>query len=143
MSSSSFALLDTKYGDENKVVQPRAARATRGNHRFDHNIINNKIVGYVEVQYEHEEYPRMLYHPNWGMEKKPDMAKFAVGCVTSEQFQQAFLAFQEAENKWNRSNRTKLATDKKHEESLLKKGWLVKPPIRKENPAFDLGSDEI
>lgn len=143
MAQTNFALLETLRGEDNPVHVPRAARAAKGPHKWDPTIINNKAVGYIPVIYEHEEYPRMLYHPKWGMTAQPEMAKFAVGCVTTEQYQAAFAAFNKALETWQRSNRTKLVKDEAELERLTKKGWLDKPPLRKENPAFDFSSDEI
>lgn len=140
---SNYALLDSEYGEENVVKQPRSARATRGPHRYDGTIVNNKAVGYVPVTYEHAEYPRLVYHPKWGMSKEPDMGKFAIGCVTSDQFIAAHKAYSEAMEKWQRTNRMKLAQTEEDFERLVKKGWLDKPPLRKENPAFDMSSEEI
>lgn len=143
MSTSNFALLDTQYGEENKVQQPRLARNTRGPHKYDSTVVNNKVTGYVPVVYEHQEFPRMLYHPEWGAKSRPELAKFAIGCVTAEQYQAANAAFMEAEQKWLKGNRTKLVATAAEEKKLLAKGWLSKPPLRKENPAFDLNSDEL
>jgi len=142
---SNFALLDSQFGEDNVVKQPRSARNTRGNHKYDGTIVNNKAVGYVPVSYDPAEnqYPKMLFHPDFGKSLAPEMAKYAVGCVTTEQFQSAHTAFAQAMEKWNRANRTKLVDDEKKEKSLITKGWLAKPPARKENPAFDMSSDEI
>jgi hypothetical protein len=140
---STFALLDSQFAEENVVKPPRATRACKGPHRFDGTIINNKAVGYVPVTYEHQEFPRMLYHPEWGMKARPEAARFFVGAVTQEQMQNAMAAFNEADQRWARSNRTKLVQNAKEQERLVKKGWLEKPPLRKENPAFDLTSDEL
>jgi hypothetical protein len=72
------------------------------------------------------------------------MAKFAIGCVTAEQYQAAFQAYSEAVQKWQRSNRVKLAQTKEDEKKLTAKGWLLKPPLREKlNPQFDLESDEL
>lgn len=140
---STFALLDTLRGEDNPVIQPRATRTARGQHIYDGTIVNNKAIGYVPVRYEHQEFPRMLYHPKWGMTAQPEMAKFAVGCVTAEQFQAAHTAYAAALEKWQRSNRVKLVLNEEDQARLEKKGWLEKPPLRKDNPAFDLNSEEI
>jgi len=159
MAQTNFALLETLRGEDNKVQVPRAARAAKGQHKYDPTIINNKAVGYIPMIYEHEDFPKMLYHPKWGMTTaQPEMAKFSVGCVTAEQYQAAFAAYNKALETWQRSNRTKIVgaerepgiTDEQYlakctadVERLVKKGWLEKPPVRKDNPAFDLTSDEI
>lgn len=142
--ANNFALLDTEYGEENVVKQPRSARHTRGNHRYDGTIVNNKAVGYVPVVYEHQVYPRMMYHPKWGMKPKPDSAKFFIGCVTPDQFTAAFASYQAAEQDWMRGNRVKLAENEADEKRLTEKGWLLQPPLQKGNKAqFDLNSEEI
>lgn len=142
-AGSNFALLETKRGKPNKISRSAEQEICDGPHRFDGSVVNNKVVGYVPVVYEHQVYPRMLYHPKWGMEDTPDMAKFSVGCTTAQQFQAAFQAFQAAEEKWRRSNRTKLAANEEEEKRLLEKGWLQQPPLRAKNKQFDMSSDEI
>jgi hypothetical protein len=140
---SNFALLETKRGKPNKIHRSAMQETTDQPHKYDPRIENNQAIGYVPVTYEHQDFPRMLYHPNWGKLAKPDMAKFAIGCITQDQFQQAFAAYQEAEQKWMRSNRVKLVESPEELERLEKKGWLLQPPLRKDNKQFDLNSDEI
>jgi len=140
---SNYQLLDQIQLEENPVPIPRAARVCKGPHRYDGTIVNNKAVGYVPVQYKHEEFPRMLYHPEWGAKPKPEGGRFFIGAITQEQMQNAMTAYQEAETKWARSNRVKLVTNAKDLERLIKKGWLDKPPIRKENPLFDMESEDL
>ena len=141
--STSFGLLEQVQLEDNPVPIHRSARICRGPHRYDGTIVNNKAIGYVQVRYEHQEFPRMLYHPEWGAKPKPEAARYFVGAVTQEQMQNAMNAYTEAEQKWARSNRVKLVTSAKEFEKLTKKGWLDKPPLRKENPQFDLESDEL
>src|ERR1700735_2476459 len=97
MASANFALLETKRGKPNKIPRSAEQEICDGPHRYDGTIVNNKAVGYVPVVYEHQVFPRMLYHPKWGLSEKPDVAKFSVGCVTAQQFNAAFQAYQEAE----------------------------------------------
>jgi len=141
--SSSFGLLEQVQLDDNPVPIPRSARICKGNHKWDNTIVNNKAIGYVPVRYEHQEFPRLMYHPEWGAKPKPEAARYFVGAVTQEQMQNAMNTYTEAEQKWARSNRTKLITSQKEFDKLAKIGWLAKPPIRKENPQFDLESDEL
>jgi hypothetical protein len=159
MSAASFALLDTQYGEDNKIQQPRAARAARGPHKYDPTIINNKIVGYVAVPYTHQEYPKALYHPEYGMKPMPDAATFQAGAVTAAQIQNASQAFQTALEKWHRGQRIQIVTISKNElhlpedeqlkalkereERLIKKGWLPAPPKAKDSARFDMASEEI
>ena len=140
---TNFALLHTDQIEDNPVIIPRAARAAKGHHKYDPTIVNNKVVGYVPVMYVHQEFPRMMYHPDWGKAPKPDMAKFAIGCVTPQQWQGAFEALQKAESDWARRNRVKTVASAEEQARLEKIGWLLQPPIRKSNPAFDLNSDEL
>lgn len=140
---SNFALLSTEYGDENNVQIPRGARICKGNHKYDPTIVANKAVGYIPVQYEHQAYPRMLFHPDFGLAQKPDIARFAAGAHTPEQYQSAQMAYQDAESAWARKNRTKLVHGEKEEAKLTKKGWLLKPPARELAVSFDMESDEL
>jgi len=141
--SDSFGLLDQVQLEDNPVPIARSARVCKGNHRYDSTIVNNKAIGYVPVHYEHQDFPRMVYHPEWGAKARPEAARYFVGAVTQEQMQNAMAAYNEAEAKWSRANRTKLAANRKDFDALLKKGWLDKPPLRKENPQFDMDSDEL
>lgn len=160
MGSATFQLLETKRGKPNKVYKSAEQEICDGPHRYDGTVVNNKAVGYVPVAYEHQEYPKLVYHPKYGLTPPPDPAKFSVGAVSQEQIMNANLAFEAAMNKWRRENRTNLIalTEnekirltpeeqleklKAREESLLKKGWLLTPPKPKESARFDLGSDEI
>jgi hypothetical protein len=140
-----FIVLPAEIGEPNPVHQPRETRATRGPHVYDETVVNNKKVGYKGVTYDRSEheYPKMLFHPEYGMKPLPEQAKFCVGCVTAEQFQNALVSYQAALEKWQRSNRTKEAKDEKDQKRLLAKGWLPSPPKKKEAAAFDLSSDEL
>ncbi|HUD64653.1 MAG TPA: hypothetical protein VMQ17_08750 [Candidatus Sulfotelmatobacter sp.] len=143
MSTESYAVLQVDKLEDNPVPIPRAARICKGPHKYDGTIVNNKAIGYVPVMYEYQEFPRMLYHPEWGARPKPEGARFFIGAITQEQMQNAMTAYQEAESKWARGNRVKLVGSPKEFDRLVKKGWLEKPPIRKENPMFDMESDEL
>lgn len=141
--SSNFMVLPSEHGEENPVRPPKATRNARGQHRWNPAIVDNKAVGYERVVYEHQEYPKVLYHPKYGIEPKPEEAKFAVGAVTVEQLQNAAKAYIEAINKWNRSNRTTEAKSREDEERLVKKGWTLTPPKPKPAEKFDLASEEV
>jgi hypothetical protein len=140
---SNFSQVFTEQIEDNPVLIPRAARVAKGHHKYDPTIVNNKPVGYVAVTYVHQAFPRIMYHPEWGKEPKPDMAKFAIGCVTPAQWQGAFEALQKAETLWARKNRIKTANNEEDQARLEKIGWLLQPPLRKVNPAFDLNSEEL
>jgi hypothetical protein len=143
MGSSSFAVLKSEHLEDNPVPVPRAARVCKGPHRYDGTIVNNKAIGYVPVTYEHQDFPRMVYHPNWGEKPEPEGAKFFMGAVTQEQMMSAHAAYEQARSEWRRHNRTKLVKSKSEFEALIKKGWLAKPPLREDNPQFDMDSDEL
>lgn len=102
---------------------------------------------YVEVEggYVHTDWPRLMYHPDWGKDPMPDMVKFGMGANTVQEAELRNAAFNEALALWKRKNRTKLASGPKEFEALKKKGWLDKPPVRenKQGIAFDYESDEI
>jgi hypothetical protein len=141
---SNFALLETKKGRENKVITPASCDAARGPHTYDRSVGHDgMVVGYVPVSFEHQEYPKMLFHPKYGAKPEPTAGKFTVGCVTADQYQQALVTFQEALAAWQRENRTKVATSEAEEARLVKKGWLASPPVRKLTAAMDPNSDEI
>ena len=99
----------------------------------------------VEGGYVHQDYPRMMYHPEWGKEPMPDMAKFGAGANTIQEAELRNIAFNEALHNWRRKNRTKMAGNAKEFEALKKKGWLDKPPVRESANGiqFDYDSDEI
>lgn len=141
--ADNYAILQVDKLEDNPVPIPRATRICKGPHRYDSTIVNNKAVGYVPVMYEHQAFPRMMYHPEWGAKPKPEGGRYFIGAITQEQMQNAMVAYQDAEAKWQRGNRTKLVTSQKELDRLLKIGWLDKPPIRKENPMFDMDSDEL
>lgn len=161
MSAATFALLETKRGKPNKVARSAEQEICDGPHKYDGTVVNNKAVGYVPTEYKREEheYPKMLYHPKFGLMPTPDPAKFAVGAVTQEQIMNANAAYEKALGQWRRENRTFLvaltAEEEKlpkheqlkvladREERLLKKGWLVSPPKPKEAQRFDFASEEI
>ena len=131
--------------DENKIVVARDARRAQKNHVYNPNIdpATGKRIGYQEVHYEHQEFPRQLYHPEYGAAKKPNIQDYARTAKTSDEVEQANALYLAAMAKWNKSNRVKTVATKKEEDRLLKIGWMPKPPVRESTPAFDANSDEL
>lgn len=127
-----------------KVHVPDELEATLKNHIFDaRRTPAGELMGYVEIPYEHQEYPKMLYHPEWGAKPQPDINSFVKAAKTAQEYEMAATLYQQAVAKWARGNRTKIVEDAKQEASLVKKGWLLKPPTHKGDPTFDMNSDEI
>lgn len=138
------ALLDTKRGRENKVIVPISATHAGGPHKYDRTIgPDGMVVGYVPISYEHQAYPRMLFHPSFGQNPEPSQQKFCTGAVTDSDYRRAFDSFNEAMNEWRRENRTVLAANAKDEKRLAEKGWLLQPPVHKDTKLFDLTSEEL
>lgn len=131
--------------DPNPVVLPKGAKAALQNHVYDPNInpATGKRFGYQRRPYEHQEYPKQLYHPDYGKRPKPDVNDFARAAKSVEETEKAMTAFQQALAKWNRSNRIKTVTSKKEEDRLLKIGWMPTPPQPETAQAFDPNSDEL
>jgi hypothetical protein len=101
---------------------------------------------YVETgAYQHQDWPKMLYHPEYGKEPKPDMTKFGGRVNTVQEAEALNNSFNEAMRNWNRKNRTKIAHNHKEFDALKKKGWLEKPtvPLNTSGDTFDYESDEI
>lgn len=121
-----------QVGKRNKIVIPDAAEPALQNHIYDANINpeTGKRFGYRTITQDFQEFPKMLYHTNWGLKPKPDMRDFSKGAQTSEAIEAANHAYGEALKKWERGNRVKTVTDKKELDRLLKIGWLTAPPKR-------------
>jgi hypothetical protein len=107
--------------NENKMIVPKAARAAMGPHVWVPS--NGTEPGHYERRpYVFAEYPKMLYHPKYGKQPKPVINDF-------ENTPKFLLAMRE----WEQSDsvRTVTAENAKHEEALLKKGWMLEPPAAK------------
>lgn len=124
-----------RRGGFRKVHIPEELQATTHNHVYTDTVdeYGTPGRGYVEVPYEHEIYPVLLYHPNWHKQPEPQLHDF------KESFD-----YQAAHRDWKaKSDRTKVARNAAEEKRLLAKGWLKKPPVveKKELPSHE--SDEI
>lgn len=128
----------------NKVHIPPELEGALKNHIFTkaRDEDGNEINAYVEVEYVHQEFPKLLYHPNWGQKPMPKVEQYVGRASTPEQHQEAFEAFSAAMAKWQRENRTKLVQDAKEEKRLLGKGWLAKAPERPIAPG-SVDDDEL
>jgi len=127
----------------NEVHIPKRLKGALGNHRFGRAIDpknNQPTMAYISMGYDHQEFPKLLYHPEYGQAQEPKLAAFAAGCNTPEQSTQAHEAYQAAMTKWKKKNRTKEVLDAKEEKRLLAKGWVNKcptPPVALDSPESD------
>lgn len=131
--------------DLNEVHVPKRLKNALGNHRYGRAIDpknNQPINAYIKVEYEHQEYPKMLYHPKYAQTNEPNLADYAAGCTTPEQSVKAHEAYKIAFEKWQKANRTKWADTPEREAELIAKGWIAAPP-RKKVAAGTVESDEI
>jgi hypothetical protein len=129
--------------DLNEIHIPRRLKESLVNHRYG-KVLDPKngqvSMGYIREEYEHQPYPKVLYHPEFGQAPEPQLAAYAAGCSTPEQSIQAHEAYQGAHKKWQMKNRNKLVQDEKEEKRLIAKGWKVqmpKPPIAADSPESD------
>lgn len=108
-------------------VPPSLEGATK-NHIYTQAVDEdgNKIMAYVEVPFEPEnnQFPKILYHPDFGKKPEPTIAAFARGASTPDQYAVALDQFNAAHAEWAKGNRTQVAEDKKREDQLRKIGWV-------------------
>ena len=131
-----------------KVHVPEELEVTQKHHVYDHRRTpEGNLVGYAELgPYEPSEnqYPKILYHPNYGKAIPPQQQDFAKPGMSWQQVEAANQAFDKAKKKWLMDNRTQVAQDAADEERLTKKGWKEKPPVQAQPKSeFDLSSEEI
>lgn len=128
----------------NKIQIPETLEGALGNHRYVKAVDEqgNDCMAYMPVPYEHQEYPKILYHPNFGEKPQPRVQAYSAGATSPEQFEAALERFNLAMETWNRSNRTKFVEDAKEEKRLLAKGWVGTMPVKPISPS-SADSDEI
>jgi hypothetical protein len=128
----------------NKINIPETLEGALQNHRYVKAVDEqgNPCMAYEPINYGHQEFPKMLYHPNFGQKPQPKVQAFAAGATTPEQFEAALERFNVAMSGWNRANRTKLVEDAREEKALITKGWVAKMPTRP-IPVDSADSDEI
>src|SRR5690242_10991377 len=75
---------------ENKLFINDKLEPALKNHVFGEFIdqFGNKASGYLEVPYTHQEFPKVLYHPEWGVKPQPKMSDFTRSANTVEQQEQ-------------------------------------------------------
>lgn len=132
--------------DPNPIVIPKQAKRALGPHRYNPNLSpDGKRIGYERVEYDRDgnEYPKTLYHTDYGLKPKPDAAQYTRGLAGHEALESALIAFNSALQKWERGNRIKTAQNKKEEEKLVKIGWLTQPPKRDVADTFNHDSDQL
>lgn len=85
-----------------------------------------EVKAYIEVPFDAaaNQYPKMLYHPDWGKVREPKISDFAKAGTTGEHYQAALELFTTAHNEWDRGNRTQVAANPKREAELRKIGWV-------------------
>lgn len=130
-----------------RVHVPEELEDTKGAHVWDpRRTPNGELMGYQPVSYDRadNDYPKMLFHPDYGKKPQPDQSKFVRSGMSPADYEAAILLYQTKVNEWNKGNRTKLAKDEDEEKRLLAKGWLPTPPQHaSKKKEFDLDSDEI
>ena len=117
---------------------PRAAHPTRVNHRFVPGAPGSHEQGHYEpVAFDpaapENQYPRCLYHPNWGEREKPNRVDFETDAkylVAKREYEQSDFV------------RTVTARNPTEEKKFLAKGWLPHRPNR-EHVDNRKGYDEI
>ena len=88
------------------------------------------------------QYPKMLYHPEFGKKPAPKASDFVIlPGMTAEQQTAILKSFSSAMEQWRRQNRMKIANSKAEEAILLKKGWLLHFSVIEEIEVKD--DDEI
>lgn len=111
-----------------RVHIPAELDGIKGNHRYTqaYDESGNKINAYLPVEFDpaDNQYPKMLYHPEYGKKAQPSIGDYARGASTNEMYQAALEMFQTAQADWEKGNRTIIASDKKREDELRKIGWL-------------------
>src|ERR1700728_4555371 len=85
----------------------------------------NELMAYVEVPFDPaaNEYPKVLYHPEWGKEREPNIADYAGAASTPAQYEAALKRYKAVHDKWERGNRTRTCEDRERENELRKIGW--------------------
>lgn len=117
--------------DLNEVVVPKRLKGALSNHRYGPAIDpknGQRTMTYIREEYTHQDFPKLLYHPEFGQTPEPKLAEFAAGCQTPEDSMRAHETFNAAYRKWQLKNRTKEVPDAKEEKRLLAKGWVTKRP---------------
>lgn len=86
----------------------------------------NQVMAYVERPFDPAEnqYPKMLYHPDWGKKAEPKVSDFARPGAPADQYETALQLFTSAHTAWEKGNRTKIATSPAREADLRKLGWV-------------------
>jgi len=131
--------------DLNEVFIPKRLKGALQNHRYGPAMDpkNGQVSNaYIACGYDHQEYPKNLYHPHFGQTQEPKIAEYSAGCTTPEQSMKAHETFNAAYKKWQMKNRIKEVAGEEDEKRLLAKGWVAKmpkPPITKDS----VESDEI
>jgi len=129
----------------NKITLPEGAEDALGNHRYSQRRDTaGNLEGYVAVTYERaeNEYPKMLYHPDWGSTQEPLPQDFVGLARTPAEYSNAYETFNKAMQEYRRKQRTKLVKNLKDEKALSAKGWLLKPPVHESSKQFQ-DSDEL
>lgn len=86
----------------------------------------NPIMAYIEVPFDPaaNQYPKALYHPDWGKVREPQISDFARPGIPADQYEHALKLFNDAHKKWEKGNRIQTCKDAKREAELRKIGWV-------------------
>ena len=104
------------------------------NHIYTDVQFENGAMGkaYVAVDYEHSDYPKMLFHPDFHREPPPNRNHHK----ETYEWEMKFKEWRET------YDRTQTVENPEDEQRLLAKGWLPTPPII-EVPKSHPNSEEI
>jgi hypothetical protein len=107
---------------------PETLEGAQTNHIYTKALdeAGNSIMAYIEVPFDvaENQYPKMLYHPDWGKITEPKISDFARPGIPADQYEQALSLFNTAHGDWQKSNRTRVVPDAKRETDLRKIGWV-------------------
>lgn len=122
-----------RFNEEIEAVHvPKRLKACLGPHLFMPSANPHEQGQYVRAQYVHASFPKMVYHPKYN----------SIAEAHPNTYKGDTQAFAEAEAKYKRTQRTRIAKDEDDLDRLLKLGWLETSPQKgvKIAPA---DSDEI
>lgn len=114
--------------NRSRVHVPEILEGAQKNHIYTKAVDENgnPLMAYVEVPFDPaaNQFPKLLYHPDWGKKAEPTLASFARGASTTEQYAAALDSYNAAHAEWEKGNRTKVAENAKREAELRKIGWV-------------------
>ncbi len=107
---------------------PESLEGAKGQHVYGKAVdeAGNSVMAYIPLSFDPAEnqYPKALYHPDWGKKPEPVVTQFNRGASTPEQLQSALELFNTAHAEWEKSNRIQTCENPKREAELRKIGWV-------------------